>query len=181
MNKNYIVNPVKATCMKFKNTNSIQGMNDTCFGICAAYSGTFDTYSMDPKCSQACADLIEQKKKQIFGVGSCDHQVPYRPVFWNQVPRYVPMLLKKGMSVEFARKQCKTLCQSSSLAAECIEKCDIDANAIEEYKEKPKIPPKLSEDNIIKKEEKNHPILFWTLISTISLAFVFILVRLLKR
>jgi hypothetical protein len=133
---------------------------------------------MDPKCSQACADLIEQKKRQIFGVGSCDHQVPYRPVFWNQVPRYVPMLLKKGINVETARSQCKSLCQNSSLSAECIEKCDIDTNAIEEYKEKPKNPPKLFENNIIKKEEKNHPILFWSIISTITLAFVFILVRL---
>lgn len=134
---NYVINPVKATCMKYSGRdNGIQGLNDTCFGICAAFSGTYDTFAMDPKCTQACTDFIEQRKREIFGVGSCDHQVPYRPVAWQQIPRYVPELLrKKGIRVEDARKMCKNLCDTRVplLATECRQTCDLDANAVEEY------------------------------------------------
>lgn len=129
----YNINPVKATCMKYDCTDhGIQGINDTCFGICASYSGTYDTYDMDPKCSKACTELVEQRKKEIFGVGSCDHQVPYRPVAWEQVPRYVPILLKKGLKPIQALNKCVKLCESSKLKEQCQEDCLVDFNAIEE-------------------------------------------------
>jgi hypothetical protein len=172
---NYVINPVKATCMKYSGTDhGIQGLNDTCFGICAAFSGTYDTFAMDPKCTQACTDFIEQRKHEIFGVGSCDHQVPYRPVAWQQVPRFVPQLMqKKGMTVEEARNTCKQMCNQRVplLAAECREKCDLDANAVEEYKPvKAKPQPVRSVD--LKKEETKHPVAFWTIVSLIILLLI---------
>lgn len=131
-----IINPVKATCIKYKDREkSIQGMNDTCFGICAAFSGTFDTYAMDPKCTQSCVDLIEAKRHELFGVGSCDHQTPYRPVAWGQVPRFVPNLVKNGMNPDEAKNVCYNLCSQKvpNLVRECQETCDLDRNAIESF------------------------------------------------
>lgn len=166
----YVINPVKATCIKYSGKdNGIQGLNDTCFGICAAFSGTYDTFAMDPKCTQSCVDFIEQRKHEIFGVGSCDHQVPYRPVAWGQIPRFVPKLLQKGIGVEQARSECKNMCNKvvPHLARECRDTCDLDANAVEEYKPVKKIePPKLVN---LKKDEKKHPILFWSIIVLIIL------------
>lgn len=169
---NYVINPVKATCMKYTGKDhGIQGLNDTCFGICAAFSGTYDTFDMDPKCSQSCTDFIEQRKHEIFGVGSCDHQVPYRPVAWGQIPRFVPRLLQKGNGVEQARQTCKNMCNSAVplLAAECRETCDLDANAVEEYKPKttPKPTPTPYRMTNLKQEEKKHPVLFWTILAII--------------
>lgn len=178
---NYVVNPVKATCMKYSGKDhGIQGLNDTCFGICAAFSGTYDTFAMDPKCSQSCADFIEQRKHEMFGVGSCDRQVPYRPVAWQQVPRFVPRLLKKGMKVEQARQTCKNMCESAVplLVSECKEKCDLDANAIEEFSppvKKMESPVPKSID--LKKEEQKHPVFFWViLITIIAIAVISLLI-----
>lgn len=171
---NYDINPVKATCIKYSGKDhGIQGLNDTCFGICAAFSGTFDTFAMDPICSQSCTDFIEQRKYELFGVGSCDHQVPYRPVAWQQIPRFIPRLLQQGMKVEQARSNCKNMCNSSVplLAAECRETCDLDANAVEEYKVVAQQPPSPRKPPIrrttLKQKEKNHPLLFWTIITVI--------------
>jgi len=172
---NYVINPVKATCMKYSGRDhGIQGLNDTCFGICAAFSNTYDTYAMDPKCSQSCTEFIEQRKHEIFGVGSCDHQVPYRPVAWKQIPRFVPRLLQKGHRVDQARQICKNMCAKAVplLTAECQETCDLDANAVEEYHPPAKIvaPPAKKLD--VQKEEKKHPVIFWILLAVILLIVI---------
>lgn len=139
----YNINPVKATCMKYSGRDhGIQGLNDTCFNVCASYSETYDTYNMDPACVKACEDFIEQRKREIFGVGSCDHQVPYRPVAWQETPRYFPKLLKKGLNPDQARSTCKNLCKQKTglLSPQCEEDCDTDANALEFFEEpKPQI------------------------------------------
>ena len=160
----YLVNPVKATCMKYAKspTNGIQGYNDTCFGICAAFSGTYDTYAMDPQCSKACENLIEQKKHELYGVGSCDHQVPYRPVFWGQVPRYVPVLLKKGETPENSLNKCLKLCQTSNLVEECRDSCIVDFNAVEPFEitqKKENKTQKLEPEKEPKKKDDNNIIL----------------------
>lgn len=134
MNNEYTINPVKATLQKYgKNYDGIQALNDTCFGICAAFSGTSNTYNMDKFCEKQCSEMIENEKYRLFGVGSCDHQVPYKPVIWEQVPRYVPSLIKKGQDKETARLKCKQLCDINVplLKAECKDKCDLDANAVQ--------------------------------------------------
>lgn len=172
------INPVKATCQKFKGReNSIQGMNDTCFGICAAFSGTFDTYAMDPQCTKACEDFIEKKKYDIYGVGSCDHQAPSRPVFWGETPRYVPQLLKRGLPVEQARETCKNICvkKGGTLVEECIEKCDLDANAVEPY-EKPVQKANFSEPE--KNSSSSHK-LVWIILGIVLITILVLI--LLKR
>ena len=149
----YKIDPVKATCKKYKDSvPGIQGINDTCFGICSAYSGSQNNYNSDPQCAQSCTELVEQRKMQIYGVGSCDHQAPYRPVFWMQTPRYVPQLLKKGLKPEEALSECKRLCRINvrNLDMECIDNCIVDYDAIEEYNEKPKL-------NIVSDKVSNPP------------------------
>lgn len=135
---NYKINPVKATCKgKTYDEQGIQELNDTCFGICASYSDTVDTYGMDPNCTKACVDLIEQRKLKQFGVGSCDHQVPYRPVIWEQFGRYFPKLLKQGLNPKDALFSCKRLCKEKSplVAEECQEACMLDYNALDNIDE----------------------------------------------
>ena len=189
MNKNinYKINPVKATCLKYgKDYRGIQGLNDTCFGICAAFSGTYDTYAMDPKCSKSCEELVEQRKHELFGVGSCDHQVPYRPVFWDQVPRYVPMLLRKGKTPEMAKKLCFDYCLKSSLKQECFDKCNLDFNAIEQYEtqndeNKYELEKKEKSMANLKEEEKSHSSIFWVIMILIIFLFLVAVVVILSK
>lgn len=128
----YKINPVKATCMKHQGNCDIADFNNTCYEICAGFSGTIDPYNMDPKCRQMCDDYVEQQRVAQFGVGKCDHQTPYYPVIWDQIPHYVPKLLK-DMSPEQARFTCKSMCSQylPNLVQECHDRCDTDYNAIE--------------------------------------------------
>lgn len=136
MSAGYKINPVKATYFKHRDDMGIQGMNDTCFNVCAVYSGTTNTFDMDPNCTKACTDMVEQRRYELFGVGSCDHQAPYHPVVWNQTPRYVPELLRSGLKPVEAKETCLRLCQEKvpNLTAQCQENCLVDFSAIEEFK-----------------------------------------------
>lgn len=129
----YKIDPVKATCMKYAGqSKGIQKLNDTCFNVCASYSGTYDTFEMDPACTKACEDFIEKRRIEIFGVGSCDHQVPYRPVAWDAYPSYFPQLLRKGHSPNNALKECKRLCSVNAVnrVEDCQETCETDFYAL---------------------------------------------------
>ena len=186
MNNNIKINPVKATCIKYKNTlHGIQGLNDTCFGICAAFSGTNEVYNMDPECSKLCKDFIEKRKIEIFGVGTCDHQVPYRPVIWEQVPRFVPKLIKEGLSPEESKNKCLKLCEGAFLNEECKEKCILDYNSIEIQEPSLPVIENLTIKNetspilkkiILKKEENNYNYLSIVLI-LIIIFFILVFVK----
>lgn len=129
----YNINPVKATCMKYQGNCDIANFNNTCYEICAGFSGTTDPYNMDPVCTKSCDDYVEMQRVAQFGVGKCDHQSPYYPVIWDQIPHYVPKLLK-DMSPEQARSVCKSMCSQylPNLVQECHDRCDTDYNAIEQ-------------------------------------------------
>jgi hypothetical protein len=117
---------------------ALQGMNDTCFSICSAFSGTPDVYNMDPVCTQTCKDFVEKLRYEVFGVGSCDHQQPLLPVVWEQYPNYVPDLIKKGLTPEDALREGMALCDKNVplLASQCKDDCRLHYNAIENI-EKP--------------------------------------------
>lgn len=170
---NYLINPVRAACMKSSNSNAngIQGYNNTCFGVCAAFSGTYDTYAMDPQCTKACEEFIEKKRHEIYGVGSCDHQVPYRPVFWGQVPHYVPILLKKGETPDNALNVCKKLCGTNQ---ECKDECYIDYTAIEQFQQKDKKNQEVIQPE--KKKENNYNKLF-IIIILLSIVLTILLMK----
>jgi len=140
----YKINPVKATCMKCDNEGGcgIHSYNDTCFNICAAYTGTSDPYAVDEECAKACSNMIEQKRHEFYGVGYCDHQQPYRPVIWENSPPYFVNLLNKGLSPEKALAESKKLCEqrSSSIASDCIQRQTDYYNALENYGESQDAP-----------------------------------------
>ncbi len=173
------INPVRATCMKLKGTNhGLQEINDTCFNVCAAFSGTNNAYDVEPWCAKMCENLVEERKKQQYGVGSCDHQAPYRPVIWDQVPHFVPRLLEQGVPLTQLKSTCKKLCNSQvpNLSLECHETCDTDFNAIEPFQQN-KIQPKMS----IPELKKKHPTIFWIGITIISLGIIILLIALYKK
>jgi hypothetical protein len=118
------IDPVKAVCQKYDcvKTDDIQNLNDACYSICGAYN--------IKSCEKDCEVFIEKQRKRIFGVGYCDHQTPHKPVYWNQVPRYVPGLLRSGDDVQIARDKCKQMCSTQRLANECSQYCDLDADAV---------------------------------------------------
>jgi hypothetical protein len=189
MASKYKVNPVKATCIKYPGTKQdLIDINDTCFGICAAFSGTTDVFNMDPACSKACTEFVEQRKREIFGVGSCDHQAPYRPVIWDQIPRFVPQLLQKGLPLSEAKRQCMQMCKNvPMLDLECMELCTLDANAVEEsVPESPFVPKNLPLSESPRSEpspppEEDHSKMWlWILFSFLVFVTILIVINLRK-
>jgi hypothetical protein len=138
---NFNLNPVKGACSKC-DKNPLAGIhayNNACFDICASFSGTFDPYMGDPVCQRTCDEFINRKKEEMFGVGYCDHQQPYRPVLWNDVPAYFVKELKNGKNPEEALKYSIMLCKefSPNKFSECEEKQKMLYNSVEKYE----VPP----------------------------------------
>lgn len=126
------INPVKGTLQSLQNGDGIQTINDRCYGVCAAYSGTYDTFNMDPQCVASCDALIESERIDRFGVGRCDHQTPLRPVIFNIEQRYFPQLVKQSMPPEQALQMCIKKCGSTNTPEECIENCNLDYGCLEQ-------------------------------------------------
>jgi hypothetical protein len=162
------INPIKAIISKYSRVGDygIHELNDDCYGICAAFSGTDN---MDRQCVRACEHLIESKKREMHGVGSCDHQVPYPPLVLDITPRYVPILIKNGYTHENAKTTCVELCKGSLHTIECEEKCTLDHDAIVREDEHPPSPPP-------RHHKKKFPIM-WI---SISVLLVIVLILLLK-
>lgn len=169
----YEINPVQATMKKFGGKlNQVQAINDTCFGICGAYSGTTDVYSMEPKCTQDCEELMEKVRYKNFGVGRCDHQTPHRPVLWSEASRFFPPLLKSGMSPKNTLKTCYKKCSELMPSSqECIDNCELDYNALVKPTTRPKPQHlKLNKGSPNKKHKKTW---LWVLLG--SLVFFILL------
>lgn len=158
----YKINPVKATLQKYENEDcGIHALNDTCFGICGAFSGTNDVYNMDPDCTKACEVLINDARIKKYGVGICDHQAPYRPVLWEQVPHYFPGILNRGYEPKTARKMCLAKCQKMMPGSdECVSNCNTDFNAVVYY---PKLESSIVESDTGNKKSKNNTPLYISL------------------
>jgi hypothetical protein len=148
------LNPVKAVCnMKKWYPRDIIGMNDSCFGICAAFSSGDDAYRIQPECAKACDDFIEERRHEVYGVTKCDHQAPYRPVIWDNIQRFVPMLMKKGKTPEEALALGKQMCKDvPNLYNECVELCNLDFSAVEQFEH----PGSKSMERNSEKKGNNH-------------------------
>jgi hypothetical protein len=161
------INPVKATlesCGGIENCG-IQEMNETCYGICGAFTGTNDQYNLLPGCGEACAELIDQKRLRMYGVGHCDHEAPYPPVLWQETPRWVATLTREGKATpKEALKYCLAKCEGvPNLYHECRNNCKLDYSAI--VKENFGLPRKPSnhrvDDRELEKMRRQHPAWFW--------------------
>jgi hypothetical protein len=175
---NYKINPVRGTCMRHNcnYTDNIASLNDTCFSICGAFTNTTDPYNMDPACTRECEKFIEQKRLDDFGVGSCDHQTPYRPVLWGEYSRYVPLLMKKGRTPEQALEEGRKLCDSvSNLEEQCKVDCLTDYNSIERYSK-----PIVSQ-SFITDTEKKDPAFFWIIMIILSLLIFYVVYLIIRR
>jgi len=133
--------------MKYQGDYDLANINNTCYEICGAFSNSTDVDNMDPKCTASCKALITEQKMLQLGQSNCDHQAPYPPVLWEQVPNFVPRLVKAGMPPKKALEKCRELCIESvpTLYKECQDRCLLHYNAIEleEYKvpDEPKSEP----------------------------------------
>lgn len=170
----YKINPVKATCAKVATEpgSGIQTMNDTCFGICAAFSGTNDIYNMDPECTKSCVDLIEQKRIEKYGVGWCDHHAPYRPVVWDSPPHFIPGLLRSGLNPKQALQKCRQMCveRVPMLTSECQERCEVDFMAIEqELPKETRVQVSKPREHSKKKKDRT---LYWVVLSITLLLLI---------
>jgi hypothetical protein len=75
---------------------------------------------------------VEKRKHEVYGVGRCDHQAPYRPVIWDNIPFHVPKLVKSGKSPEEALQLAKEMCKNvPNLYNECVDLAELHYNSIE--------------------------------------------------
>lgn len=128
----YKINPVKAVTNLGYAKRDIIGPSNKCYSICAAFSSGDDPYRVDPECAKQCDQFVEKRRREVYGVGKCDHQAPYRPVIWDNIPMLVPKFVKKGKSPEEALQLAKEMCKNvPNLCNECVDLAELHYNAIE--------------------------------------------------
>lgn len=128
----YKINPVKAVTNLGYAKRDIIGPSDKCYSICSAFSSGDDPYNIDKECAKQCDSFVEKRRREVYGVGKCDHQAPYRPVIWDNIPNLVPKFVKKGNSPEQALLLAKEMCKNvPNLCNECVDLAELHYNAIE--------------------------------------------------
>jgi len=146
-------------CQKYANTDypteDLNAVNSDCYEICAAFTDAPTAYDSDTACQAACKGLIDKKRRELYGVGECDHQQPYLPLIWNQTPNYFPKLLKTGLDPVSALKQCNRYCETvPNLVEECQAKCQLHFDAVEEKFPGGNQVKNTKDIPLVKKEEK---------------------------
>jgi hypothetical protein len=137
----YKINPVKAVTNLGYAKRDIIGPSDKCYSICSAFSSGDDAYNIDKECAKQCDSFVEKRRREVYGVGKCDHQAPYRPVIWDNIPMLVPKFLKKGKSPEEALRLAKEMCKNvPNLCNECVDLAELHYNAIEKINNGPSGP-----------------------------------------
>ena len=137
----YKINPVKAVTNLGYAKRDIIGPSNKCYSICAAFSSGDDAYNIDKECSKQCDSFVEKRRREVYGVGKCDHQAPYRPVIWDNIPMLVPKFVKKGKSPEEALQLAKEMCKNvPNLCNECVDLAELHYNAIEKVNTSPTGP-----------------------------------------
>lgn len=134
----YKINPVKAVTNLGYAKRDIIGPSNKCYSICAAFSSGDDAYNIDKECAKQCDQFVEKRRREVYGVGKCDHQAPYRPVIWDNIPMLVPKFVKKGKSPEEALELAKEMCKNvPNLCNECVDLAQLHYNAIEKVNRDP--------------------------------------------
>jgi hypothetical protein len=137
------INPCKAVIKKLSQRGcDINTINNDCYNIANSYGRVFGEHVKE-KCNQKCAELINEKKKEM-GKNSCSLRRPSPPQIWNQVPSYFPEIFKDSGDVKSSLEQCKDMCRNSRYPNSCLERCQMDSDAITLIK-----PPKKKD---VKKE-----------------------------
>lgn len=135
------INPVKAVTNLGYGKRDIIGPSDKCYSICAAFSSGDDAYNINKDCAKECDSFVEKRRYEVYGVGRCDHQAPYRPVIWDNIPNLVPKFVKKGKSPEEALQLAREMCKNvPNLYNECVDLAQLHYNAIEKTFDSPTGP-----------------------------------------
>ena len=124
------INPVKSVihyCSNKTGGCGIQELNDKCYNIASAFNGDCSAWDVPDNLANQCDNLVNVAKMDIYGVGSCDKQSPYRP-FLIRNKHLFPPLLEKGYSKEEALKMCVEISDTLELK----ENCYLDYNALVE-------------------------------------------------
>lgn len=130
------INPLRAVAIKYKNTDypveDLNSVNSDCYSICGAFSETDNVYDVDPHCAKMCKSLIDVKRRELYGVGECDHQQPYKPLIFGDYPFFFPKFLKQGYSPEESLEKCKSSCSAvPNLQIDCEATCKLHYDAVE--------------------------------------------------
>jgi hypothetical protein len=137
------INPCKAVTQEISSSGcDINNINNLCYGICDSFGRVYGS-EVEGQCRDRCANMISRKKKDL-GTTDCNKRQPLPPPSWFQVPDYYPELLKETQRPDKAYKMCQAMCKNSSYPNDCLDKCRINSDAVENY---PNPNPKFEENN----------------------------------
>jgi hypothetical protein len=124
------INSCKA-CKKNYDIKDINSINSCCFETLGAFMNapSINSFINTPE-AQNCKDCVTESKKAL-GRDLCEFRLGPAPT-WVQVPHYFPALLVEENNVETAYEKCITACRSITYPNECMKKCKIDADAVEQ-------------------------------------------------
>ena len=187
----YSINPCKAALEKYKDALdkghlSVNGINNTCYDVCGAFSGVGDSWQIPDDCAKNCMECVSNIKASMCR-NDCDYKAPRRPPIFNQTPHYFPNLLEQTKDPAQALHKCMKLCEKTSYPGECKETCRVDMSAVqmkhtpqrtketyrEQYKHKKNHNKKHKDDGPdYRKYSKAHPWAFYLTFIAISIIFI---------
>jgi len=126
------INPVRAAVKAHQDGNcGVHAMNSACYDVCAAFKGTDSPWGISDECNGQCEMLVEQLRKDVYGLGYCDHHAPNRPVLWDQTPSFFPEQFKKYKNVPQALAHSLEMCKKTAYPEQCKQRALLHSYAVE--------------------------------------------------
>ena len=117
-------------CIKKYGPCDINNINNCCYNIVAGYVGSAKypeiINSQYAKKCQQCIDI----STKMNGKTPCYWRNFRKPVIYTQVPHYFPEYYKECGDKQKALVMCKQQCLTSGYPGECIEQCQLEADAL---------------------------------------------------
>ena len=172
----YTLNPCKACKIKCPDPTDVNCINNCCYETLGAFDGAWSLNQVrNTEAAKNCFDCVSDSI-HCMGTNRCDLRLTASP-FFNQVPHYFPEIFSEVKDVDKAKKICYDYCLDCKYTNSCMDKCDIDSNAIESYKKQKDAPPATKPPS---KHHRNYrqtnPYSFYTGFVIGSIVFVFILI-----
>lgn len=159
-NLNFQINPC-AACLKHYGIKDLNSINDCCSTTAAAFAGVSGINNIRnlpdfQNCIQCVNDSIH-----ALGTDECDMRIT-SSVPWIEVPNLYPNLLQQTQNKAHALAQCQQQCLQSKYPQECIQRCNIQNDAVVELFKQQDKKPKVSTPSRVKKTmTSNQKIQFW--------------------
>lgn len=173
---NFKINPCKA-CREKCEITDINCINNCCSDTISAFKGSWSINQIrnSPEFKNCVSCLNESIN--CIGSNTCDLRLTAAPT-WNQVPHYFPELLQEYKDVDKAKKECYNFCLDCKYKNSCMEKCDIDSMAVEQYDDNNKIIKGSNDDNKDDNKpgyQKTNPVSFYTGFVLGTILFIFLI------